>query len=280
MKTNIFKYLKFLSITAFSLAVMFTAAFGACAAPVNVGGQGMTSVGSLTGVSTNLTEPSSAVNVGTLGNATRQEVRFLAVPFASTENWKKNYYPNENLTNRPVKLYQEHDAVCKTLDNTIFSLGITKQELYASWAPLTIEAAIALHNFITIPPLYELNRGTSNNLTWEGAANYNTTNPLFMPGPSGAFGLAAQYSTHNYQQYWREQDRYDLNKAKHITNAKSLGKIGGAYPQGNKTVAENRGADWFPLCYTKEIKNKSGDKLVDFGTYQNAVPLYWYPTLQ
>jgi len=63
MKTNIFKYLKFLSIAAFSSAVMFTAAFGACATQVNVGGNGMTQVGSLTGVTTISSDDSSGVNL-------------------------------------------------------------------------------------------------------------------------------------------------------------------------------------------------------------------------
>jgi len=69
MKTNIFKYLKFLTSAAFSYAVIFSAAFGACATNVNVGGKGMSNVGSLAGVTsisgleTNVMDETSAVSV-------------------------------------------------------------------------------------------------------------------------------------------------------------------------------------------------------------------------
>jgi hypothetical protein len=280
MKTNIFKYLKFLSITAFSSAVMFTAAFGACATTVNVGGNGMTQVGSLTGVTTTVTDDSSAVNVGTLGKATRQEVRFLAVPFASTTKWKTDYSPDKSLSASDSTLIDIHTSLCSDLDAKQFSLGKTNTLLSAEWAPLTIERAMSLYNFITIPPLSELNIDPANNLISPSAVNYNLTKPLFNPGKSGAFALAAEVSTHNYQQYRKDRGRYKLPQDNDDSDPVSLGNIGGAYPSDNRTVAKIWGNDWFPLCYTKTITNSSGDTLVNNGDFESDVPLYWYPTLQ
>ena len=278
MKTNIFKYLKFLSITAFSSAVMFTAAFGACATTVDVGGKGMTSVGNLTGVSTNLIDPSSAVNVGTLGNATRQEVRFLAVPYASTVKFAEKFNNDKNLSDSSVLLYDVHKKVCGELNGTNFSLGKTNKQLKAGWAPLTMEAALALNNLMTIPPVKELNMDAQNNLISTTAVNYNMSNPLFKTGPQNAFGVSSQENAKN-SQHFKALDRFK-RWPNEINVPLSLGKFGGVYITGNSTKPSDWGSDWFPICYTTNIKTKDGVEIVDNGKLLLDVPLYWYPTLQ
>lgn len=62
MKTSFFNYGKFLISISFFAAVMFTNSFAACAANINVGGKGMTAVGTMTGLSDNVSDSSSAVS--------------------------------------------------------------------------------------------------------------------------------------------------------------------------------------------------------------------------
>jgi len=62
MKTSFFNYGKFLISISFFAAVMFTNSFAACAANINVGGQGMTDVGTMTGLDDNVSDSSSAVS--------------------------------------------------------------------------------------------------------------------------------------------------------------------------------------------------------------------------
>jgi len=279
MKTNIFKYLKFLIFAAFSSAVMFTAAFGACATTVNVGGQGMTKVGNLTGVTTDTSNTSSAVNVGVLMNATREEVRLLAVPFTAT----KEYNGSDLATSSNQKtLLQLHTDVCGELNSKKFSLGKTNLNLTATWEPLTIEKALALHLFLTVPPVKELNLDTANNnLIEPDSPNYNrTTHPLWGI-ESNAFGLAADQAQKVYQSFPFAPSRFGWKLTKDdILGPLSLGKLGSVYPSGNQTDYKKRfGNDWYPLCYTKSIR-QNGQVLFKDGINQGNGTLYWYPTLQ
>jgi len=117
---------------------MFTASFGACATTVNVGGNGMTQVGNLTGVNTVFTDDSSAVSIGALKTNAKLKVpvRYLAVIYNKVPGAATSYtLTGEN------RVYKAQMILCSQLDNKPFDLG-NRTNIYAKWQPLFSSLAL------------------------------------------------------------------------------------------------------------------------------------------